>query len=85
VAQYKQHQHHVDERRDVDLVHFIKRVLAVIKTHADDPLDPTLAGSLGRRQRAGAGDLCSERRDGGAQVYMPYGLFVPDVGTSDRP
>ena len=31
----EQHQHHVDERCDIDLVHFVEGVLAVIKTYAN--------------------------------------------------
>src|SRR5439155_16803179 len=45
-----------DERRNIDLVHFVERVLAVIKTHAhDDPLGPPVASaSLTRRPIAGS-------------------------------
>src|SRR6516165_4175311 len=36
----EQHEHHVDERRDVDLMDLAQRIIAMVETH-DGPLVPT--------------------------------------------
>src|SRR5262249_34615413 len=50
--------HHVNERRDIDLVHFVELVLAVIKTHAhDNPLGPLVSQTVPKgRGRADGGE-----------------------------
>src|SRR5262249_46878009 len=58
----EQHEHHVDERRDVDLMDLVQRIIAVVETH-DGPLVPTqwICVPLTRRRTMPRG-----RRGGGA-------------------